>query len=145
MAGVTRAVRIASPVDDVAKIATDPAVVFPIMGSFGRFEFLTRNPDGSEEWDLYLNVGSIYVGGRVRVPPPSGAALRWQSLRGTRQWARIEVAPTPEGARVAMTMQVRFAGRLTGWLTGQLARGILARNMEAGLQQLRHHIEYGPA
>ncbi|OBJ67926.1 SRPBCC family protein [Mycobacterium sp. 1274756.6] len=144
MATVVRAVRVQAPAAEVTKVATDPSVVFPIMGSFGRFDFISRHRDGSEQWDLYLNVGSILVGGRVRVSPLSTDALIWQSLRGTRQRARIEVSPNGDGATVTMTMQVHFSGRVTGWLTGQLARGILARNMEAGLQQLRHHIEYGP-
>lgn len=144
MAAVTRAVSVRRPVDEVTKVATDPAVVFPIMGGFGRFDFITRRPDGSEEWDLYLNVGTILVGGRVLVAPPDGTVLAWQSLRGTSQSARIEVSPAEGGARVAMEMTVQFAGRITGWFTGELARGILARNMEAGLQQLRHEIEYGP-
>ncbi|HTM83461.1 MAG TPA: SRPBCC family protein [Mycobacterium sp.] len=145
MAGVTRSVLVRSGLEEVTKVATDPAVVLPIIGSFGRFDFITRHPDRSEEWDLYLNVGTIHVGGRVRVAPPAAAELTWQALRGTQQNARIEVTPADDGARVTMSIAVQFAGALTGWLTGQLARGILARNIDAGLQQLRHHIEYGPS
>ena len=37
------------------------------MGGFGRFDRIDRYSDGSQEWDLYLDVGSIHVGGRVAV------------------------------------------------------------------------------
>ncbi len=144
MGSVTRSTLIRAGVDDVAQVATDPEVIFPIMGAFGRFDRIERRPDGSQEWDLYLDVGTIHVGGRVLVDPPSGSSLGWHSVRGTQHRAVIEVAPVPDGARVAMTITVEFAGRLlTGWITGLLADRILARHIEAGLQQLRHRIEYG--
>jgi hypothetical protein len=130
------------PADEVAKLATDPGVVLPIIGGFGRFNRIDQNPDGSEDWDLYLQVGTIHVGGRVRVEPPS-AYLIWHSRRGTHHHARIEVTPAEGGAVVRMSVTFKFAGGFTGWLAGLLADGILARHVEAGLEQLRHHIEYG--
>ena len=33
----------------------------------GRFDLIERHPDGSQQWDLYLRVGTIHVGGRVLV------------------------------------------------------------------------------
>lgn len=143
MGAVSRSVLIHRPVAEVAKKATDPDVVLPIIGGFGRFDRITQNPDGSQEWDLYLQVGTIHVGGRVLVEPTSGYTLVWSSRRGTRHKARIEVTPADGGASVAMSMSVEFAGLLAGWLTGLLANGILGRHIEAGLEELRHHIEYG--
>jgi hypothetical protein len=129
---------------DIAKIATDPDVVFPIIGGFGRFEYIEPNDNGTEEWDLYLDVGTIHVGGRVVVEQPSERVLIWHSLRGTQHQARIEVAQAAGGATVSMTVAVELAGGfLAGWLTTVLAEGILGRHIEAGLQQLRHRIEYG--
>ena len=43
---------------------------------------------------------------------------------------------------MTMAVTIQFAGFLAGWITGILAQGILGRRIEAGLQQLRHHIEY---
>lgn len=143
MGGVSRSVLIRRPVDEVAKIATDPDVALPIIGGFGAFDRIARNPDGSQEWDLYLDVGTIHVGGRVLVEPPSESTLAWRSRRGTRHSARLEVSPADGGALVTMSVTAEFAGMLAGWITSLLANGILARHIEAGLQQLRHHIEYG--
>ncbi|MBS9534423.1 SRPBCC family protein [Mycobacterium sp. M1] len=143
MGAVTRSVPVHRPVGDVAKVALDPDIVLPTMGAFGRFDLIERNPDGSQEWDLYLRVGTIHVGGRVLVEPPSESELRWYAVRGTRHHARLVVSSADDGALVTMTVTAEFAGMATGWLTGVFANGILGRHMEAGLQQLRHRIEYG--
>jgi carbon monoxide dehydrogenase subunit G len=143
MAGVTRSVQVHRPADEVVKAATDPDVVFPMICGLGRTEFIARNPDGSQERDLYLVVGTIHVGGRVLVEPPAGDTLVWRSVRGTRHNARIHVTPAERGALVTMSMTVEFAGRVTGRLTGLLTRRILARHIEAALEELRHRVEYG--
>lgn len=143
MGAVTRSVLIHRPVAEVAKVALDPDVVLPTMGAFGRFDLIEHNTDGSQQWDLYLRVGTIHVGGRVLVEPPSDHALIWSAVRGTRQNARIAVAPADDGTLVTMSVTTEFAGMATGWLTSMFADGIVGRHMEAGLQQLRHHIEYG--
>jgi hypothetical protein len=143
MGTVTRSALVRRPVDEVAKVAIDPDVVFPIMDAFGRFDLITRNPDGSQEWDLHIDVGTIHVGSRIRVEPPSDHTLVWRWLRGSRHHAHIEVSQAEDGATVTMAVTIQFAGFLAGWITGILAQGILGRRIEAGLQQLRHHIEYG--
>lgn len=144
MGAVTKSVIVRGSLEEVAKVATDPDVVFPIIGGFGRFDFISENGDGTQEWDLYLDVGTIHVGGRVLVEQPSDRVLIWHSLRGTRHHARIDVATTPEGTKVSMMIAVELAGALlAGWVTTFLAEGILGRHIEAGLQQLRHRFEYG--
>ncbi len=143
MGTVTRSALVRRPVDEVAKVAIDPDVVFPIMDAFGRFDLITRNPDGSQEWDLHIDVGTIHVGSWIRVEPPSEYTLVWRWLRGTRHHAHIEVSPAEDGTTVTMAVTIQFAGFLAGWITGRLAQGILGRRIAAGLQQLRHHIEYG--
>ena len=144
MGAVTRTTLVRAGLDEVAQVATDPNTVFPIIGSFGRFEHIYSRPDHSQEWDLYLEVGTIHVGGRVLVEPPSDNTLVWHSVRGTQHNARIVVSPATDGATLAMTISVNFAGKLlTGLITSVLADRILARRIEASLQQLRHRIEYG--
>ena len=91
MGTVTRSALVRRPVDEVAKVAINPDVVFPTMGDFGRFDLITRDPDGSQEWDLHIDVGTIHVGSRIRVEPPSDHTLVWRWLRGTRHHAHIEV------------------------------------------------------
>lgn len=143
MGTATRTVLVRRPLGEVVKVAIDPDVVLPIIGGFGRFERITANPDGSQEWDLFTDVGTIHVGGRVRVEPPQPDSLTWRSCRGTHHSGCIEVAAGRDDALVSMSVTVEFAGMLTGRLTFLLARDILGRRMDAGLEQLRHHIEYG--
>ena len=143
MGTVTRSVLVRRSVEEVAKEATDPAVVLPIIGGFGRFEFIVENPDGSQEWDLFLDLRTVQVGGRVLVERPTPTRLAWRSLRGKRHHAVLDVTPGDGGAVLSFSITVVFVGAVTGRLTGYLAEGILARHIEAGLQQLRHHLEYG--
>jgi len=143
MGTVTRSVLIHRPVDEVAKVAMDPEVVFPIVDAFGKFDFVSRNPDDSQEWDLRVDVGTIHVGSRIVVEPRSEHLLAWHWVRGTRHRARIELSPVQDGTMVTMSMTIEFAGMLAGWVTGLLAQGILGRRMIAGLERLRHHVEYG--
>lgn len=143
MGTVSKSALVQRPIDEVAKVATDPDVVFPIVGAFGKFDHITRNPDGSEEWDLHIDVGTIHVGSRILVEPPSENTLVWRWLRGTRHDGRIELSPAEDGTTVTMSVNIEFAGFLAGRITGILAQGIMGRHIEAGLQQLRHRIEYG--
>jgi hypothetical protein len=141
---VRRSITAHRPASEVMKIATDPLVVLPIIGGLGRFEQIDTDADGFGEWDLFLDVGSVHVGGRVVVDRPSPAQLTWHAIRGTRHQLELSVA---EGARegeslLTIVMSLQLAGFLTGRLTEILAAGIMARHLEAGLQQLRHHLEF---
>jgi carbon monoxide dehydrogenase subunit G len=132
------------PFDVVAKVATDPGVMLPLVAGLGRFDFIGRADDGTEEWDMFLDIGAIHVGGRVRVvsDPPT---MTWRSVRGTRHSMRVEVTEHPHGAEVSMAMTVQLGGLVMGRLAERLARGIAGRHLVAGLEQLRHHLEFGRA
>jgi hypothetical protein len=144
MGTTSRSVLVRRPVEEVAKSATDPGVVLPALGALGRVSCLDRHPDGTQEWDLFVIVGTIHVGGRVLIENPSWDRMAWRSLRGKRHTARVDVAPADDGATITMSVTTEFAGALSGPLTGLLAGPILGRYLEATLEQLRHRIEYGP-
>jgi len=139
----TESVVVRRPVEEVAKVATDPGVMLPLVAGLGRFEFIGRNDDGTEEWDMFLDIGAIHVGGRVHVVP-AGSQLTWESVRGTRHAMVVEVTDHPDGARVTMAMTVQLGGLVLGRVAERLARGIAGRHLIAGLEQLRHHLEFGP-
>jgi nucleoside-diphosphate-sugar epimerase len=109
----------------------------------GRFAFIADAPDGSEEWDMFLDIGAVHVGGRVRVLT-DGRVLTWQSERGTRHTMRVEVTEDGDDAKVSMRMEVHLGGPVLGRVAELIARGIAGRHLVAGLEQLRHHLEYGP-
>ena len=140
---VTRSVVVRRAVADVAATATDVLTVLPIMGGLGRFRQITEDPTGLGEWDVYLDVGSVHVGGRVEVSKPDATSMRWDSVRGTRNDFVLEVAPDPEGTLITMSLTLSLAGAVTGRLTELLTRGVVGRHLDAGLEQLRHHLTYG--
>jgi hypothetical protein len=138
---VRRSITIRRPVDRVAAIATDPNVVLPIIGGLGRFKQLDTDAQGLGEWDVFIDVGSIHVGGRVVVERPGPLQLRWHATRGTRHQLELTVFEHGEESEVAIVMSLQLAGFVLGRVAETLARGIMARHIEAGLQQLRHHVE----
>ncbi len=75
MTDVLRSIHVDRPLDDVRAVITDPAIAFAIIGDFGRFAKIADLPDGSQEWDLYLPVGTVHIGGRVLVATPSNDQL----------------------------------------------------------------------
>ncbi len=140
---VTESVLVRRPVDDVAPRATDPDVILPLISGLGRFSLITRRPDGTELWDVFLDVGSIHIGGRVEVPVPEPTVLYWESVRGTRHSCRLEVTDEGGDSRLSITMSLELAGGLlAARVAGFLAGGIVRRHLQAGLEQLRHHLEY---
>jgi hypothetical protein len=138
-----RSIRIKKPLDEVAAIATDPRVVLPIVGGLGRFQAIDVDENGLGEWDVFIDVGSIHVGGRVVVSHPGPYVLAWHAIRGTRHQLILNVEFAGEETEVAIEMSVQLAGAVFGYVAERIAAGIMGRHVEAGLQQLRHHIEFG--
>lgn len=140
---VHRSVHIRRPVDEVAALATDPRIVLPIVGGLGRYKELTTDANGLGEWDVFLDIGSVHVGGRVVVERPGPRTLAWHAVRGTRHQLKVNVDDEGDGARVTISMSLQLAGFVLGRVAEMLARGIMVRHLDAGLQQLRHQLEFG--
>lgn len=140
----TESIVVRRPLEVVAKVATDPGVLLPLVAGLGRFEFIERGADGTEEWDMFLDIGAVHVGGRVHVVS-AAPTLTWQSIRGTRHSMLVEVTDHPDGAEVTMAMTVKLGGLVLGRVAELLARSIAGRHLVAGLEQLRHHLEFEAA
>jgi hypothetical protein len=137
----TESIVVRRPPGLVAAVATDASVLLPLVAGLGRFEFIRGLENGIEEWDMFLDIGAIHVGGRVHVV--SGErTLRWQSVRGTRHETRVEVSDHPDGSEVTMAMTVQLGGLVLGRVAELMARGIAGRHLVAGLEQLRHFVEF---
>ena len=114
---VQRSVVVRRPVDEVAAIVTDPRVLLPIIGGLGRFKELATDADGFGEWDLFLDIGAVDVGGRVIVERPGPRKLAWHAIRGTRHQLELtadEMRPElrTSGLRNDPEVIVRVTG---GW------------------------------
>jgi carbon monoxide dehydrogenase subunit G len=139
---VSRAINVRRSYSDVAAFVTDPHRVLDTIPGFARFAYIGEVEDG-EEWDVFLEVGTLHVGGRVLVTWPSPNRLEWRSLRGTRQRLVMDVEPLGDHARLTMTLSYGLSGLVLSRISELLARGLVSRHVEAGLQQVRHHLEYG--
>lgn len=141
---VTRSITVRRPHDQVARFVTDPHRFLPVIPGFGRFRFVEPGPEAGEElWDVFLEVGTLHVGGRVVVTRPSVNRLEWRSHRGAVNAFSVNVEPVGEHSRLTMTLDYRFGGFLTGRVTELLGRGVAVRNLEAALHEVRHLLEYG--
>jgi hypothetical protein len=144
---IVRAINVRRPYDEVAAFVTDPHCVLGAIPGFARFAFIgpardAGDPD-AEEWDVFLEVGTFHVGGRVLVTRPSVNRLEWRSLRGTQQHLSMVVEPLGDRARLTMTLRYTLQGLIVSRVSELLARGLVTRHVEAGLQQVRHQLEYG--
>ena len=140
---VTRSLTVRRPHDEVAAFVTDPHQVLEVIPGFARFQHVGAGPSpGQEEWDVFLEVGTLHVGGRVLVAHPTPSRLEWHSRRGTTHAFAMTVEPMVEHSRLTMTLSYTLAGSLAARLSEVVARGIVARHLEAGLEQIRHLLEH---
>ena len=155
---VSRSILVRRPHDEVAAFATDPHQVLDVVPGFARFAVVGADAagadEGSEEWDVFLEIGTLQVGGRVQVSRPTPTCLEWRAERGTRHRFRLEVAAAgdrhgeavddaSDASEVTMTLEYSLSGLLMARASEVLARGIVSRHLEAGLQEIRHHLEHG--
>lgn len=144
---LVRAINVRRPYDEVAAFVTDPEQALAAIPGFARFSYQGpgQGPEGEqgEEWDVFLEVGTFHVGGRVLITTPSRHRIQWVPLRGTSTRFAMTVEPLGEHARVTMDMSYSLNGLLLARVSELLVRGVVARHLEAGLQEMRHRLEYG--
>lgn len=135
---VTRRVR--RPVHAVAALITDMHALVPALSTFERFAFID-DTDGGQLWDVFLESGTIYLGGRV-LATTDGSSLTWRSLRGTRHTFEIATRQDGDGSVITLAMTFTLAGIGTAFFTEFIGRGIVSRTLEAAAEQIRHHLEF---
>ncbi|GAA1936519.1 SRPBCC family protein [Nocardioides marmoribigeumensis] len=144
---IVRAINVRKPYEEVAAFVTDPAQALAAIPGFARFSYQGpgQAPDASEgeEWDVFLEVGTFHVGGRVLITTPSANRIEWTPLRGTSSHFVMMVEPLGEQARLTMEMEYSLNGLLLARVAELLVKGAVSRHLEAGLQEMRHRLEYG--
>ena len=140
---VTRSITVRRPHAEVAEFVTDPHRVLEVIPGFARFQHVgDASAPGQEEWDVFLQVGTLHVGGRVLVSRPSANRLEWESQRGTAHSFAMGVEPLGEHSRLSMSLAYTLSGFLFARVSELVARGITARHLDAGLEQIRHLLEH---
>ena len=76
------------------------------------------------------------------VTPPDGNRLHWHTIRGTRALLDALVEPDGEGSCLKMTLKFSVTGYGIAWVSEMIGRGLVARNLEAIAEEIRHHLEF---
>jgi hypothetical protein len=136
---VSRHVR--CPIEKSSAFVTDPHSLLSQMSTLSRCRFIESCDDG-ELWDIYVDSGTVHLGGRVLITPPDGSRLHWKSVRGTRQSFDALVEPDNDGTKLTMTLTFSVTGLGIAWISEMIGRGLVARNLEAIAEEIRHHLEF---
>lgn len=91
---------------------------------------------------MFLHSGTIYLGGRVLIAPPSDNRLRWRSVQGTQHSFEARIEPGDQGSRLTMTLNFSASGLAIARISELIGRGLVARNLEAAAEEIRHHLEF---
>jgi hypothetical protein len=135
---VSRHVR--CPVDESSAFVTDPRSLLSQMSTLSPCRFIESRDDG-ELRDVYLDSGTVHLGGRVLITPPDGSGLHWQTVRGTRYSFDALVEPEGDGTRLTMTLTFSVTGGIA-CISEMIGRGLVARNLEAIAEEIRQHLEF---
>ncbi|QLL05306.1 hypothetical protein [Mycobacterium vicinigordonae] len=129
------------PFAEIGRFVTDPHSLFPQVSIFSRCKFVTSRDDG-ELWDVYLDSGTIQLGGRVLIATPTGSLLKWRSVQGTRHSFSALAEAHGERSRLTLTLTFTTTGLGVARLSEWLGRGLVTRNLEAAAEEIRHHLEF---
>lgn len=140
---VSRQVR--CPVDKAGAFVTDAQQLFSQVSTFSRCRLIESRNSG-ELWEVFLHSGTIYLGGRVLIAPPHDNRLRWRSVQGTRHSFEVRIEPEDQGhsesSRLTMTLNFSATGLGIARISELIGRGLVARNLEAAAEEVRHHLEF---
>jgi hypothetical protein len=141
---VTVSKRIRRPTEEVAAFVADPHRLIPVVTTVGRCEYIGSEDqdDHDQLWDVFLVSGTLHLGGRVRVTRDGSSGLRWRSLRGTRHSLEARVDGGEQACRVIVSLTFSLTGLGIARLSELIGRGIVARNLQAATEELRHRLEF---
>lgn len=132
--------QIRRPVEETGSFVSDPDKLFAAVSTFSRCRFIEAQHDG-ELWDVYMDSGTIYLGGRVLITPGVNC-LSWRSVRGTRHSFGASVEKDGDGSLLTLSLTFSASGFAIARISELIGRGLVARNLEAAAQEIRHHLEF---
>jgi hypothetical protein len=128
------------PVEEAGSFISDPHKLFALVSTFSRCRFIEATDDG-ELWDVYMDSGTIYLGGRVLITSGPNC-LSWRSVRGTQHSFGARVEKDGDGSRLTLSLMFSASGFAIARMSELIGRGLVARNLEAAAQEIRHHLEF---
>ncbi|HZU47930.1 MAG TPA: SRPBCC family protein [Mycobacterium sp.] len=138
---VTVAKRIRRPLEEVGALVADPHRFIPALATMGRCEYIADSDQG-QLWDVFLVSGTLHLGGRVLVTHSENGRLSWRSLRGTRHTLEGRVERDGDACRITLALTYSLTGLVIARFNELIGRAIVARNLEAAAEELRHRLEF---
>ena len=129
------------PLDESGAFISDPHKLLSALSTLSRCRFIESCDDG-ELWDVFVDSGTVQLGGRVLVTQPADSRLQWRSVRGTRHSLEAFVEAEDEGSRLTISLTFSVTGLGIAWISEMIGRGLVARNLEAIAEEVRHHLEF---
>jgi hypothetical protein len=138
---VTVAKRIRRPFEEVSAFVADPHRFIPVLATVGRCQYIGDSDQG-QLWDVFLVSGTLHLGGRVLVTHTEDGRLSWRSRRGTRHRFEGRGERDGDACRVTLALTYSLTGIVIARFNELIGRGIVARNLEAAAEELRHRLEF---
>ncbi|WP_182347839.1 hypothetical protein [Tomitella gaofuii] len=143
MSSMTRSVTVHRPLSASSAVLARPDEVMAVIADLGRTARVEDAGDGAEQWEVFILLGTMYVGGRVRIGQAGDGVLAWHSESGFHHHARFEAVADGDLSAIRLHFDFRIDGVFTGWLAARLVHGYIGRFADAVLESLRHRIEFG--
>ncbi|GAA4815250.1 SRPBCC family protein [Tomitella cavernea] len=145
MSSMTRSVTVHRPLPATEAVLACPDEVMAVIADLGRTARVEDTGGDAEHWEVFILLGTMYVGGRVRIEEAGDGVLAWHSESGFHHRARFEAVADGDDTLIRLHVDFRIDGVFTGWLAATLVQGYIGRFADAVLESLRHRIEYGVA
>ena len=141
---IERQIVVAAPREAVWAYLTEPANVLEFMDGIVRWDVAGERRTGlGARYEIRMKVGNAFVGGLVEIVEwDPGRELAWTSLTGVDQRGRFRLrSRSDDETEVTMRFSYVVPGRIFGWITEWLASGIVGRNAERSLENLKARLE----
>ncbi|MFL5861667.1 MAG: SRPBCC family protein [Solirubrobacteraceae bacterium] len=142
----TAATTIATPIEAVWDVVSDPERALTFMSGVTRWEVEGDERAGlGARYRMLLRVGSAEVGGLIEVvewDPPK--ELAWTSITGVDQRGRWRLRSAPGGrTRVEIRLAATVAGSgISGWIAERMAQPIVSSHLRTTVSQLARLVEH---
>ncbi len=140
---IERQIVIAAPREAVWAYLTEPSNVLEFMDGIVRWDVAGDRRTGlGARYEIRMKVGNAFVGGLVEIVEwDPGRELAWTSLTGVDQRGRFRLRDVSRETEVTMRFSYVVPGRIFGWITEWLASGIVGKNAERSLENLKARLE----